>query len=88
VSSHNHNTSDVLFTQWLHSKFSNPRTPEALAADFLVNMIVNNDLDVDISNLGEMYEDVLSYLRLNSSDGRLVNFFTKVWKEYQEEIIL
>ena len=74
---------NIVFTQWLHDKFCKARTPSKESCEALVNAIIINDLDVDIVNLDQMYDDILKYLHLNAKP-ELVVFFRKCWFEYRK----
>jgi len=49
----------------------------------LVNCIIINDLDVDIEDLDQMYDDILKFLRPNTSTPELLDFFRERWLEYR-----
>ncbi len=83
----NKTVNDVIFTQWLHDKFSGIGCPSAELSEVLVNLIITNDLDVDIVDLDQMYDDVLKYLRLNAPTLELIDFFRRAWFEYKEYIL-
>ena len=75
---------DIIFTQWLHNKFSGSGSASAEFSEVLVNLIICNDLDVDIVDLDHMYDDILNFLRLNAPTFELVEFFRKAWLEYKD----
>lgn len=79
-------TNDILFTQWLHDKISALGSSNPEFGEFLVNMIITNDLDVDIQDLDQMYGDISNFLLLNTPTPELVEFFKKTWVEYNEFI--
>jgi hypothetical protein len=47
-------------------------------SESLVNCIIINDLDVDIEDLDQMYDDILKFLRLNTSTPELLDFSESV----------